>query len=248
MTASIWNAAWTGVVVSHKALSRALKTGQNQHHAIARMTTAIVAARVALKTLGQTITPTDVKWESGSLKDLFEHFEILKWRVKDLRTVDMSKPGLLRAAYLRYLGRLSVVAKRVKECKFEIRKREQALPDLPVAVDLGTPKGQALVQAKLFREHLLREVTEPGVRSQLAFEKALHVGDSVQVRWPWGCDTYTAPGKITKISEQSFTVALAVPVLFEDQSRAWKQGHQIVVPRLTGSSRKWSARNGVFPV
>jgi hypothetical protein len=248
MAASVWDSAWQQLQTRHKLVLHALKTNESKPQALNQMVSAIVATRLALKTLGQTITPTEAKWESQALKDLYEQLEILKWRTKDLRTVDMSKPGFLRVQYLRYLGVLSMVRERVEQCKFELDKREQALPDLPIAVDLGTVKGQTLVQAKLFREHLLREVTEPGVRSQLAFEKMLQLGEVVQVRWPWGSDTYTAPGKIVNVSKQSFTVELAVPVLFEDRRVSWPKGHQIVVPRLTGMGRKWSVQNGVFPV
>jgi hypothetical protein len=245
MALSIWDVAWTQVLARHKALIVSLRERKGQNKCFSQMRTAIVTARVALKTLGQTITPTDAKWESQSLKDLYERLEILKWRVKDFQQAGAAQKGVITQAYLRYLGVLTDVRKRVEQCKYEINKREAALPDLPVA-DLDTVKGQATVQAKLFREQLLREVTEPAVRSQLAFEKSLQLGEKVQVRWPWGRDTYTASGTLSKVSGQSFTVTLDQPVLLEGCS--WPKGHEITVPRLSGMARRWSPQNGIFPV
>lgn len=243
MAASVWDAAWAQLQAANTRLNAAVSQRDRKavRGALVEFRRSIVVVRVALKTLGQMITPTESKWLSNSLKDLHEAFEILKWRTKDLEQT------LSKDDYARFRKVQRHVWKRVQQCKFELDKREAALPDLPVSADLGTLKGQALVQAKLFREHLLKEVTEPGVRAQLAFEKSVQLGETVQVRWPWGRDTYTAPGKIVKVSAQTFTVALAVPVLFEDR-RAWAVGHQIVVPRLTGLGRKWSPQNGVFPV
>lgn len=200
----------------------------------------IVTARLALKTLGQTKTPTGEQWESSAVRELYDLCQILKARLGELSN------HLTRDAYIEFLSYKDKLVTRVHECQYEIEKRERALPDVPIQADLATPAGQAKLQAKLFREELLREVTEPVVRSQVAFEKTLQLGERVQVRWPWGRDTFTAPGVLTKISGQSFTVALDVPVLLE--GLAWQKGHKLRVPRLTGMGRQWTPHNGVFPV
>lgn len=96
--------------------------------------------------------------------------------------------------------------------------------------------------------------TTSDFRARIDFEKALHVGQRVEVRWTCGSfGHYKGLGTVAKINAASVRVALDQPVTGWEGRGGWPAGFEIVAPfefnHKNGSIVKtWAHFNGVFPL
>lgn len=87
----------------------------------------------------------------------------------------------------------------------------------------------------------------------IEFERALHEGQRVEVRWTAGSfGHYTAPGKVVKINRTCVRVAIenSIPSRYEEGVISYGAGFKIVVPLFSAFSRnsKWAQFNRVAPL
>lgn len=96
---------------------------------------------------------------------------------------------------------------------------------------------------------------EPDFAGVMRFDRALAVGDEVEVRWTNCGSGYAGRGTVAKLNPCSLRVTLTRDVGIRadrhnpDREPDYPAGREISVPRCTVRAlQRWTWNNGVFPV